>query len=540
MKLVLIIFAIILFAPPLHAQTRDTLYLWPNEVPGELKVKQAAVVSDNSSGDVIRLAEVTNPCLVVYEPEESNHSGVGIIVCPGGGYNILAIDKGGYEVAEWLNTLGYTAFVLQYRVPKKQEGALQDLQRAIRLVRDKAYDYNLYPESIGLIGFSAGGSLCARASTLFNSEKYAKTDEVDELSCRPNFAMLIYPAYLDQGENRSLTPELTMSDFTPPFFIFGTADDKYGNSSLVMTTALRDQNIPVELHVLAEGGHGYGLRKGNIAAETWPMLAEKWLSRMVANRQFEKHQRIMNFPKLTLYPQDVPTKNDVWVFMMAGQSNMAGRGFVEPQDTIPSERILTINKSNEIIVAKEPLNFYEPGMNGLDCGVSFAKKLLGQVPENVSVLLVPTAVGGSSISQWLGDSIHREVQLLSNFKEKMELAKKHGTIKGILWHQGESDANQHCIPLYEERLTELIGKFRTFAGNNSLPVIVGELGSYSKNKSNWLRLNEQIKKYASKDVHAGIIHTSDLINRGDSLHFDSRSQRTIGERFAIEYLQMAK
>lgn len=539
MKYILSILALF-FALASHAQTRDTLYLWPNKVPGESKAKQAAVVSENSSGNVIRLAEVTNPFLVVFKPEKPNHSGVGVIVCPGGGYNILALDKEGYEVAEWLNSLGYTAFVLQYRVPKKQEGALQDIQRAIRMVRTNAYDYNLYPERIGTIGFSAGASLCARASTRFQFDSYPKIDAVDEFSCRPNFSMLIYPAYLDKGKNRSLTPELTISEYTPPFFIFGTADDKYGNSSLVMTSALRDKKIPVELHVLANGGHGYGLRKGNVAAETWPVLAEKWLSEMVKTRRFEKHQRIMNFPKSTVYPQKMPKKKDVWVFMMAGQSNMAGRGFIEAQDTLTSERILTINKSNEIILAKEPLNFYEPKMNGLDCGVSFAKELLKQVPENVSILLVPTAVGGSSISQWLGDSIHRKVQLLSNFKEKMKLAKKYGTVKGILWHQGESDANKNCIPYYEKRLTNLMSKFRSFAGNKSLPVFIGELGSYSKSKANWLLINEQIKSYVSHDRNAELIQTFDLINRGDSLHFDSQSQRTLGKRFAKEYLKSRK
>ena len=159
-----------------HAQTRDTLYLWPDKVPGELKAKRSAIVSGNSSGNVIRLAEVTNPSLVVFEPAKPNSSGVGIIVCPGGGYNILAVDKEGYEIAEWLNSLGYTAFVLQYRIPNKQKGALNDAQRAVRLVRSKAYEYNLHPERIGMIGFSAGASLCARTSTQFKLDSYAKIE----------------------------------------------------------------------------------------------------------------------------------------------------------------------------------------------------------------------------------------------------------------------------------------------------------------------------------------------------------------------------
>jgi acetyl esterase/lipase len=265
------------FSIMIQAQTRDTIYLWPDKVPGEKEAKHEPVQTDNTKGNVIRLTNVTNPALVVFEPVKQNDSGVGIIICPGGGYNILAIDLEGYEIAEWLNDLGYTVFVLQYRVPQKQEGALNDIQRAIRMVRSNASEYRLNSGKIGVLGFSAGGSLCARASTRFTSDTYEKTDHIDSFSSRPDFAMLIYPAYLDKGENRNITPELQITKETPPFFIFGTADDEYGNSPLVMTTALRDNKIPVELHLLPGGGHGYGKRAGNIAAETWPISARKWL-----------------------------------------------------------------------------------------------------------------------------------------------------------------------------------------------------------------------------------------------------------------------
>ncbi|MDW7692675.1 alpha/beta hydrolase [Flammeovirgaceae bacterium SG7u.111] len=267
------------------AQTTDTLYLWAGEVPGEKDEKHAAVQTDNTAKNVTRLTDVTNPILIAYEPEKQNDSGAAIIISPGGGYHILAIDLEGYEIAKWFNDLGYTAFVLQYRVPQKREGALNDIQRAIRLVRGNTDKYNLNPEKIGVLGFSAGGSLSARASTNFMKNTYPKIDEMDSLSCRPDFSMLIYPAYLDDGENRSLSPELTITEKTPPFFLFGTADDKYGNSNLVMATALRDNNIPVELHFLPKGGHGYGMRQGNIAAETWPALAEKWLDELLKNME---------------------------------------------------------------------------------------------------------------------------------------------------------------------------------------------------------------------------------------------------------------
>lgn len=265
------------------AQENEIIRLWPGAVPGESDPKHEPVQTDNTSGDVKRITDITDPAIIVFPASADKNNSAGIIVCPGGGYSILAIDKEGYEVAKWLNLLGFSAFVLQYRVPKKQEGALQDIQRAIRIVRNNANNWKINPDKLGIIGFSAGGSLCARASTLYNEKKYPRVDDKDDVSCKPNFALLIYPAYLDQGENRSLTPELQVDENTPPAFIFQTADDRLGNSALVYTTALRDAKVPVELHFLAEGGHGYGLRMGNPAAETWPKLAENWLQKVIEN-----------------------------------------------------------------------------------------------------------------------------------------------------------------------------------------------------------------------------------------------------------------
>lgn len=259
------------------AQDRAIIYLWPDAVPGETEEKHPAVISDNVSGGVTRLTDVTNPILTVFLPEKPNNSKAGIIVCPGGGYSILAIDKEGYEVAEWLNDLGYTAFVLEYRVPKKQKGAAQDVQQAIKLIRSKALKFNLDTHQIGLIGFSAGGHLSALASTNYKNSFYKKSDYLSDISPRPDFTMLIYPAYLDKGEGKTIDANFKFDEQVPPFFIFGTADDYYGNSSLVMAQALRNNETSVELHVYNNGGHGYGLRKGNTAAETWPILAEKWL-----------------------------------------------------------------------------------------------------------------------------------------------------------------------------------------------------------------------------------------------------------------------
>ena len=271
----------LLFMVNSFAQTRDTVHLWPGKVPLETQEKHPAVVTDNRKNNVTRLTDVTDPAFVVYEAPAANSLGAGVVVCPGGGYHILAVDLEGYEIAEWLNSLGFTAFVLQYRVPEKEEGALQDIQRALRIVRSRAGEWDLDPAKLGVLGFSAGGSLAARASTRYTDTTYSPIDAADTFSCRPDFSMLIYPAYLDRGEERALTPELRIDENTPPMFIFATADDYHGNSALVMATALRDYKVPIELHFLAEGGHGYGLRPGNVAADTWPPLAAKWLKKVI-------------------------------------------------------------------------------------------------------------------------------------------------------------------------------------------------------------------------------------------------------------------
>jgi hypothetical protein len=249
-------------------------------------------------------------------------------------------------------------------------------------------------------------------------------------------------------------------------------------------------------------------------------------------------ERKSYFSKRTEAMSNKINKENIWVFIMAGQSNMAGRGIVEPEDTVSDKRIFSINKDGQIIIAKEPLHFYEPERTGLDCGLSFAKTLIKKIPDSVSLLIIPTAIGGSSIRQWLGDSVFRNVKLFSNFLSKVEIAKQNGVIKGILWHQGESDANEKDIPLHKERLHLLFSKFRTAIGNKELPVLLGELGSFSENPVNFNLINKTIHDYVAEDKNSAVISTKDLKDKGDHLHFDSKGQRTMGERFAKGYLSM--
>ncbi len=246
----------------------------------------------------------------------------------------------------------------------------------------------------------------------------------------------------------------------------------------------------------------------------------------------------VNFPTSSEKVVNPPDKNKVWVFFLAGQSNMAGRGFVEPADTLSNPRILTINSENELVYAKEPLHWYEPTLTGLDCGVSFATKLLSGIPSEVSILLIPTAIGGSSISQWINNELYRGVKLFSNFEEKVSIAREYGQIKGILWHQGESDAKPERIHAHERNLSILMSAFRESIKKPELPIILGQLGSYSDNNKHWQAINQQIISYVKKDACAYLINTQDLSEKGDKIHFDSVSQREMGKRFAEVYLSI--
>lgn len=268
----LILLSLLAYSVIVNAQSRET-NVWPKKHPKDVVLKKGEFKQEMGKDNILRIQNMPVPTLEKFEVDEKKARDKVVIVCPGGGYSILAVNHEGTEIAEWLNGLGYTAYILRYRVPKDREGALQDAQRAMRIVRSQHPD-----KKIGIMGFSAGASLSARVATRFDIPSYQSFDEIDQCTSRPDFVGLIYPAYMDLGENRTLTPELTISEQTPPAFVFQTSDDPYGNSALVITQALRDKKVPVELHYYPKGGHGYGLRPQitPVAAE-WPKLMEKWL-----------------------------------------------------------------------------------------------------------------------------------------------------------------------------------------------------------------------------------------------------------------------
>lgn len=258
--------------------------LFPKGAPGETKklIEKADTEGGKVGGEsVLRITNVSEPTLTFYHASDELASGAAILVCPGGGYNILAYDLEGDEVCEWLNNLGITAILLKYRVPRREGQAkhlapLQDAQRAMGYVRAHAEEMNIDPHRIGIIGFSAGAHLAAMLSTNFSQRAYPVLDGADKLSCRPDFCLLVYPAYLDSA-NFQLAPELTVSKETPPTMLIQAEDDKaYINSSLFYYYALKEAGVPAWIHLYSQGGHGYGLRNTGASVNEWPDRAEDW------------------------------------------------------------------------------------------------------------------------------------------------------------------------------------------------------------------------------------------------------------------------
>ena len=208
---------------------------------------------------VIRLGNVSTPTLSVYSPPAGKNTGAAVLVFPGGGYSILALDLEGSEICEWLNTIGVTGVLVKYRVPAQQNSArkgapLEDAQRAISMVRHDAAKWHIDPARIGIVGFSAGGHLAANLSTHFEKRSYLV------------------------GRDGALAPELTVTASTPPAFLIQAENDGVGvENSLGYFAALRKNRVPAEMHIYAEGGHGYGLRPTDLPITGWPALAEKWL-----------------------------------------------------------------------------------------------------------------------------------------------------------------------------------------------------------------------------------------------------------------------
>ncbi|HUT12504.1 MAG TPA: alpha/beta hydrolase [Thermoguttaceae bacterium] len=259
------------------------LDVWPGEVPGEKGdiAEEKLIPRGPEPGSCERLTNVSKPTISVYRPKEADGPTAAVLICPGGGYSILAWDKEGTEVADWLNSVGVTGIVLKYRVPRRNDrpkhlAPLQDAQRAMSLVRSRAAQWNIDPGRIGILGFSAGGHLSATASTNFDQRAYEAIDETDKTSCRPDFAVLIYPAYLIEGD--ALAPEIRVGGQSPPTFFVHAGDDRISSeNSVQMYLALKKAGVKTELHAFTAGGHGFGLRPSEHPCSGWPRLCEQWM-----------------------------------------------------------------------------------------------------------------------------------------------------------------------------------------------------------------------------------------------------------------------
>lgn len=264
------------------------LDLWPGKAPGETADIGAEVTkSARPDGPVTSITNVSRPTIAVHRPPREKDTGVAIIVAPGGGYNNLAFGHEGNDVASWLNSIGVTGIVLKYRVPRRPDqprdkpplGALQDAQRALGMTRARAGEWGIDPKRLGLLGFSAGGHLTAWAATNFDKRAYDPIDEADKESCRPDFAVMIYPGGVVQRDKPGeLSPEIRVSSKTPPCFFAHAYDDRVSpENSVRMFLALKQAGVPADLHVYATGGHGFGLRPSPNPCATWPQRCEEWL-----------------------------------------------------------------------------------------------------------------------------------------------------------------------------------------------------------------------------------------------------------------------
>ena len=273
------------------ADTKPIYKIWNGrDMPGNVSMLPE---SQREDGKEFRPNVVRTPYLEFFKAESEGPTGL-VIVCPGGGYSMMAYQHEGIEIAEALVKNGISAAVLAYRVPENRDGALMDAQRAIRYVRAHAKDFNINPDKVAIMGFSAGANLSARASTQFDAVAYKAADAIDKFSAKPNLTGLIYPAYCDNqnfekrwygirsdeqayDKKYALAPDLKISKDTPPAFLVETQPDPYVDASIAYYLALKKAGIPACLHLFDKGKHGYGLRNKTDLVSQWFDLYVKWL-----------------------------------------------------------------------------------------------------------------------------------------------------------------------------------------------------------------------------------------------------------------------
>jgi acetyl esterase/lipase len=275
---------------PVFADGPLVIDLWPGKTPEDVGIKGEEASRIHQSplvGPTKLITNVSRPTLTIYPPPRDKNTGTAIVICPGGGYWDLYWELEGEEVAAWLNSLGVTGIILKYRCPRRPGdapgepplGPQLDAQRVIRLVRSRAAEWGIDPKRIGIVGFSAGGHLALATATGFSKRLYDPVDAIDEVSCRPDFAILCYSGYLKAKGKDEISPGIQISADTPPVFLAHSSDDKISDAenSTFMYVALKRAGIPAELHVYATGDHDFGVRQNEKLPSSWTNLCVTWL-----------------------------------------------------------------------------------------------------------------------------------------------------------------------------------------------------------------------------------------------------------------------
>jgi len=256
------------------------LDLWPDGVPlSGQKAEPSEEVRTNKNG-ILRITNVTRPQMTVYRPDDPN--GAAVLVCPGGGYKILAYEHEGTDVCEFLTEHGVTAILLKYRVPSPRERALQDAQRAIGMIHHHAEEWGVDSGRIGMLGFSAGGNLTVMTCLHGSEHTYPMDEKLDVENSTPSFAIPVYPAYLvERGTEGPLLSDITVKDTSPPLCLVHAADDPWtASGSFLLAVEYKKHDIPCEVHVYAKGGHGFGMNKKGLPVDAWPHRVIEWMDSM--------------------------------------------------------------------------------------------------------------------------------------------------------------------------------------------------------------------------------------------------------------------